>query len=350
MAVLFLYLFKNSSLNNSLFYLDAQLISDDLDSGSGSISEPNSMNETGSTDGFFHESGSADGTINESNSTNGSMYDSGSTNESMHESGSTNGSMYDSGSTNGFMYDSGSTNESMHDSDSTNGSMYDSGSTNGSVDESGSTNGSMYDSGSTNGSISGSTNGSMYESSSMNGSIYELNSTNGSAFGSDSRSGSGVESGSETVLDQVTCDFYSLNFEVFNTTAELYRSLSAQCSNSMNVQIELITVTQNVLLEYSDDVLLIEHLSMGDSLLYITVCESTIICEQARIYNITVSVGHSTSRLFPYGTSAGDDSFTGVLDGARPIYVPQEDSIPFFDQYYSRLWVSAWCNYNYYVI
>ena len=158
--------------------------------------------------------------------------------------------------------------------------------------------------------------------------------------GSGSSSGSGSGSGGVLIPDQVSCQFLQLNFEIFNTAAELYRSLSSQCSNANpNTPPTLTIRLQNVVLESSDNTLLIEHLSMGQNSVSITACGMT--CEDAVTYSVTVNVTHSTSRLFPYGVSAGDDSFTGVLDGAVPIYICQDSPVPFFSQYYERLYVSV---------
>lgn len=53
---------------------------------------------------------------------------------------------------------------------------------------------------------------------------------------------------------------------------------------------------------------------------------------------ILVTVTPSTNRLFPYGILTDDSSFRGVLDGAVAVYSLR--GIPFFSNYYNRLYVS----------
>ena len=88
--------------------------------------------------------------------------------------------------------------------------------------------------------------------------------------------------------------------------------------------------------------LLIDYLSMGSNPVSILICEGGICDSEPPRYNVSVVIGPSTSRLLPYGSVVNDTSFTGVLDWAQPIYLPQENPIPFFDGFYTRLWVSHW--------
>jgi len=55
--------------------------------------------------------------------------------------------------------------------------------------------------------------------------------------------------------------------------------------------------------------------------------------------SVNISVQQSSARLLPYGDPVDDHSFRGVLDGGVPIYPPE--SIPFFSNYYNRLYVSC---------
>ena len=82
----------------------------------------------------------------------------------------------------------------------------------------------------------------------------------------------------------------------------------------------------------------------GDTSVSVRVCRegASEMCDQSSriedLGSITVSVNPlSSERLFPYGDLMDDQSFRGVLDGARVIY-PSE-SIPFFSNYYRRLYV-----------
>lgn len=179
------------------------------------------------------------------------------------------------------------------------------------------------------------------------GSGSTIESGSGSDTEVKSESGAELESGSaEPALEpetptpdneQIGCEFSASNFEVFNTIRELYVSLSSRCTLSNNATITIMIDSE--ILESSEEVM-IEYFDMGTNIIAVMVCEDED-CNEVLQYNVTVMVLESTSRLFPYGSSTGDNSFTNVLDGARPIYVPQDNPIPFFNQFYTRLWVSC---------
>lgn len=159
-------------------------------------------------------------------------------------------------------------------------------------------------------------------------------------------SGSGmVSSGSGIVPDQITCqsqlETETITFEAFDSVEFIFRTLAARCSSTNQDITPTFSITlqdQTVLMssQQLEETLLIEHLSIGNNSISVMVCGLT--CEQATMLDVVVSVEPSTRRLFPYGYSTGDDSFSRVLDGSVPIY--PSHSIPFFSNYYKRLYVS----------
>ncbi len=155
-------------------------------------------------------------------------------------------------------------------------------------------------------------------------------------------SGSSSGSGSDVLIpDQVSCQFSSaLNFEVFTPTAELIRMLRSQCSNANPNSLLMVSISlSGSSFDSTSNSLLIEHLSVGQNLISVSVCGIT--CETSSVtYNVTVTVNPSSRRLFPYGPTAGDDMFGGSADSFVTVHLRQDNPVPFFNQYYDRLYVS----------
>jgi len=125
---------------------------------------------------------------------------------------------------------------------------------------------------------------------------------------------------------------------VFSTTGELLDSLTIQCTY-LGVSTVIAVTVNTIQLTVSYEVLIINYFSIGNNTITIVICVGGY-CNNIERYVVTITVVSSTSRIFPYGLLSSDSFFTGVLDSARPIYLPQNYPIPYFDHFYTRLWVS----------
>ena len=153
-------------------------------------------------------------------------------------------------------------------------------------------------------------------------------------------------SGSGLPPDQIVCQSHvnTITVDAFDRIHSFFLILANGCASADQGSTLTFTVTlQDLTVLMSSqqlwEVLMIEHFSVGENSVSIIVCQ--LICKQATLLDVTVTVKYSSGRLFPYGYSTSDDSFSGVLDGYVPIYPLQ--SVPFFKTYHKILFVSLIC-------
>lgn len=142
--------------------------------------------------------------------------------------------------------------------------------------------------------------------------------------------------------------FNSIATEIFlllNTVVDGFQCCSSSSNTPLlfvltfpNQRVEVVTESR-LDLDFVADVF-----ERGSTVVSISVCGqgSGGVCNPdiavVDLGEVTVTVQPSSFSVFPYGLNARDRSFRGVLDGARPIYPPAR--IPFFSNYYQRLFVS----------
>ncbi len=144
----------------------------------------------------------------------------------------------------------------------------------------------------------------------------------------------------QTTPPECAMTSYELSVSQFDSISETFKQLECSTTAQFGIVYNIATAAGQLTV-YQDLFLPIfaDYFGVDSHSLVVTICNSVFgNCNETTV-SIALTVNPHPHRLFPFGLSYGQDAIEYADDSVRSVYVT--NGIPFWDRYYSRVYVSS---------